>query len=128
MKKDSIAQYITRWCHLKTWPPPIITSQKCCKNKGFLMISLENLNWPYYNDERCTRKQNNSYTFTENLSCPCNHELKFSQKYPRFNEFIWKFELTLLSRAESFAKKTLLMMPLENSHCTCYHEVNFSQK
>ena len=36
----------------------------------------------------------------ENLSYPYNHELKFSQNYPRFNEvknfdLIWKFELPL---------------------------------
>ena len=39
------------------------------------------------------------------LRWPCNHNLKFLQKYPRFDEVIWKFELPLLSRADILAQK-----------------------
>ena len=88
MIKDSIAQYITQWCHLKTWPPPIImsrtgpiiTMRRVHENKAVHIHSLEN------------------------LSCACNHELTFSQKCPRFNEVIWKCELPLFPRAEIFTK------------------------
>ena len=40
----------------------------------------------------------------KNLSCPCNHELKFAQIFPRFYDVIWKFKLPLLSWVEIFAK------------------------
>ena len=43
------------------------------------MILLENLNWPYYHDEKCPLKQGKSHALLEHLSCPCNHEVKFSR-------------------------------------------------
>ena len=61
------------WCDLKIWPTPIITGWNFLKNKAVLILSLENLNCPYY------------------------HKVKFLQKYPRFNEVIWIFELPPLS-------------------------------
>ena len=99
------------------------------KNKAVLMVSLEKLNWRYYK------------------------EVKFSQKYPRFNEVTWKFELLLLSGGKIFAKgnavllmslenltcsyitrrnfcknKAVLMMPLENLNYPYYHEMKLLQK
>ena len=61
------------WCDLKIWPTPIITGWNFLKNKAVLILSLENLNCPYY------------------------HKVKFLQKYPRFNEVIRTFELSPLS-------------------------------
>ena len=108
------------WYHLKIRTGPLITMRSVQENKTSLIHSLENLN------------------------CPCNHKLKFFQKYPRFNEVIWKFELPLLSRAEIFAKishfcwtdlmnwpydyelKFLLMISLKNVTCPYYHELKFS--
>ena len=68
---------------LETWPSLIITCWCFYKNKEVLLMSLENLAWPYY------------------------RELKFLQKYKSsFVEVIWKSALPLLSRAEIFAKKS----------------------
>ena len=88
MTKDNITQYVTRRCHFKTWPPsiitirtgPIITMRSVHEKKAIHIHSLEN------------------------LSCPCNHELKFFQKYPRFNEAIWKFELPHYDELKFFQK------------------------
>ena len=111
--KDSIAQYITRWCHLKTRPVPIITSRtgpiitmrSVHENKAIHIHSLEN------------------------LSCPCNHHLKFSQKYPRFNEVIWKFELPLLSCSKRFPKiKQFCWYDLENCPPLIIMNWNFWKK
>ena len=67
------------WYDLKIRPAPIITSWNFLKNKTVLMVSLEKLNLPYYK------------------------EVKFLQKYRRFNEITWKFELPLVT-ALSIAK------------------------
>ena len=61
------------YIHLKIWPAPIITRKSVYENKTISIHSLENLACPYY------------------------HELRFLQKYPRFNEVIWTFELLPLS-------------------------------
>ena len=69
------------------------------------MMSLEKLNWLYY------------------------EEVKFFQKYPKFNEVIWKYEFPLLSRGKIFAKsKAVLLMWLENLTCSYYHKRKLSQK
>ena len=65
---------------MKIWTVPNITMRSVHENKTILIHSLEN------------------------LRRPCNHDLKFSQKYSRFNKVIWKFEPPLLSRAGTFAK------------------------
>ena len=69
------------WYHLKIWTDAIITMFSVHENKIILIHSLKN------------------------LSYPCNCELKYLHKYPRFNEIIWKFNLRLLSRAKTFAQK-----------------------
>ena len=93
------------WSDWKIWTAPIIKSWNFYKNKAILLKWLENLNCPYY------------------------HELKCSQKYPRFNEVTWIFELPLLSRGKDFFKnKAILLMWLENLNCPYYHELKFSQK
>ena len=133
MITDSITQYITR-CHLKTWPPPII------KSRTSPIITMRSVHESKAIDMHSR----------ENLSCPCNHEMKFSQKYPRFNEVIWKYELPLyelkylqkwgsfdvtwkfalplLSRGKLFPKiKAVLLMWLENLACPYYHELKCLQ-
>ena len=65
---------------LETWPSLIITCWCFYKNKEVLLMSLENLAWPYY------------------------HELKFLQKKSSFLDVIWKLKLPLLSRAEIFSE------------------------
>ena len=68
------------WCDLKFWTAPTIFPKK-----AVLLIWFGNLNCSYY------------------------HQLKFSQKYPRFNEVTRIFELPLLSRVSVFW--------LRNLHC-----------
>ena len=85
----------------------------------------------------------------ENLSCPCNHELKFSQNtqdlmkwfenlnYPiitswnfrKNRSFLlnWIEELPLLLRAEIFAQKTVLMMSVELLNWPYYQELKFCE-
>ena len=41
----------------------------------------------------------------ENLNCPYYHELELSQKYGRFYEVTWIFQLLLLSRGKNFSQK-----------------------
>ena len=93
------------WCHFKIWTCPIITRWSVHQNKG-----------PFY-------------TFTSKYDLPLHYELKLLQKCTAFNEVTWKFELSLLSRGNFFAKsKAFLLMQLENSTCPFYHQQKFSQK
>ena len=86
---------------MKIWYSTVHNTIMPCKNKAFLMIPLENLN------------------------SPCNHDLKFLQKYPRFNEVTWKFELPLLPRAEIFAKISHFCW---TDLLNCPYELKFLQK
>ena len=93
------------YIQLKTWPALLSRAEAFAKNKAVLMMSLEKLNWLYY------------------------EEVKFFQKYPKFNEVIWKYEFPLLSRGKIFAKsKAVLLMWLENLTCSYYHKRKLSQK
>ena len=67
--------------HLKIWTVPIITMRSAHVKKTIFIHLLEN------------------------LCCPCNHELKYLQRYPRFNEAIWKFELSLYHELKFLLKK-----------------------
>ena len=58
------------WSDSKIWTAPMMKDWNVLKNKAVLMISPENMN------------------------CLHNHELKFLQKSPIFNEVIWTFELS----------------------------------
>ena len=60
----------TCWSDSKIWTAPMMKGWNVLKNKAVLMISPENLN------------------------CLYNHEVKFLQKCPIFNEVIWTFELS----------------------------------
>ena len=133
MITDSITQHITRWCHLKTWPPPIITS------RTGPLITMRNVH---------ENKAIHIHSL-ENLSCPSNHEQKFSQNIRQS----WKFKLSLLSRGKVSTKirsflyihlkirpapiitswnirknKAVLLMWFENLHFPYYQELKFSQK
>ena len=93
------------WWHFKIWTCPIMTRWSVHENKG-----------PFY-------------TFTSKYDLPLYYELKCLQKCPRFNEATWKFELSLLSGGNFFAKsKAFLLMQLENPTCPYYHEQKFSTK
>ena len=150
MIKNSMTQYITQWCHLKSWPPPIITSRKFWKSKTFLWYHLKIWIGPNITMRSAHENKTIFIHSLENSRCPCNHDLKFSQKYPRFNEVTWKFELPLLSRADIFAKmrqfcwtdlmncsyypglifllkKTVLMMSLEILKWRYCHVLTFLQ-
>ena len=86
------------YIQLKTWPALLSRAEAFAKNKAVLMMPLEKLNWLYY------------------------EEVKFLQKYPKFNEAFWKYELPLLSRGKIFAKsKAVLLMWLQNLTCSYYH-------
>ena len=61
------------WSDSKIWTAPMMRGWNVLKNKAVLMISPEDLN------------------------CLYNHELRFLQKCPIFNEAIWTFELSPLS-------------------------------
>ena len=58
------------WSDSKIWTASMMKGWNVLKNKAVLMISPENLN------------------------CLYNHEVKFLQKCPIFNEVIWTFELS----------------------------------
>ena len=78
---------------LENLTSPIITTRKLFKNSFFFfLISLEHLISPGPNITMKSVHENKTVLIhlLKNLSCPYNHELKFSQKYPRFNEVIWK--------------------------------------
>ena len=69
----------------------IITTRQVVKKSVFL-ISFEHLISPGPNITMRSVRKNKTILIhsLQNLSCPGNHELKFSQKYPRFNAVIWK--------------------------------------
>ena len=69
------------WSDSKIWTVPMMKGWNVLKNKAVLMISPENLN------------------------CLYNHEVKFLQKCPIFNEVIWTFKLSwsiILSNKRQF--------------------------
>ena len=117
------------WSELKIWATLIITSSNVHKNTPHLMKLLEYLNCPYYHEGNFFAKIRQfcwsdlkiwtapitpSWNFCgskevllkrfENLNCADYGGLIFSLKWRSFADITWKFELPLLSRAESFAK------------------------
>ena len=146
----SIEQLVTSCCHLKTWPPPIITSS---------MLQKWLFGWYHLNiwtDSILTMLSvhENKIILLHSLgklSYPCNCELKYLHKYPRFNKIIWIFKLLLLSRPETcskrhfwwshlkiwtgpiistwnFCKKANLIISFENLNCPNYHDLKILPK
>ena len=85
------------------------------------MILLENLNWPYL------KIWTDLIHSLENLSCPCNHELKFSQNNQDLMKWFENLNYPLLSRAEFFAKISHFCWT-ELKNCPCYYELKFLLK
>ena len=125
MIKNSITQYITRWCQLKLDLPRL--SQKFCKNKAFWWYHLKTWTGSIITMRSVHENKTILIDSLENLRCPCNRHLKFLQKYPRFNEVIRKFELPLLSGAEIFTKRRQFCW-IDLTNCTYYHELIFLLK
>ena len=94
------------WTDLKIRTTSIMTGFNFLKNKGVFMISPDNLKCSYY------------------------YELKFSQKYPIFDEAIWTFECPIIIRYNSIKCKAVLMISLllTPSTFSYYHKVKFSLK
>ena len=90
---------------LENMTSPNHHQSKFCKNKGFLTISLESLNWPYYHYEKGPWKQDNSVTFIHLKICAA----------PVITS--WKF----------CKNKAVLLMTLENLTCSFYHAEIFAK-
>ena len=142
------------WSDVKTELPPLSRGKLFRKNKAVLLMWLENLDYLYYHNVKCSRKKDHSYTITWKFELPLlYHELKCSKKYGRFYEVIWKFTLLLSSRGKIFQKikqfcwsdsktstapiitswnflknKVVLLKWLENLNCPYYHKLKISKK
>ena len=92
----SIAQYIARWCRLKTWPLPIITSRNFVKIRVFWRYHWKAWTGPIITMRRVHENkaiQVHSFTW-KFVQFPYYHELKVT----------WIFGLSLISRGKIFSK------------------------
>ena len=117
------------WCDLKTWTAPNITRWNFLKIKAVFLKWLENLNYPYYHEIKCSQKYPDLMKLLECLNCPYYCEGK---SFSKIKQFCWCdlkiWTVPIITSSNVRKNKAILLKWLKNLNCRYYHELKFSEK
>ena len=102
---------------MKTWPPQL--SRKFCKSKAFSWSYLKIWTGPIITIRNVHQNKAILIYSLENLTCPCNHELKFSQNTQHLMKWFKNLNYLYYHKLNFRKNKSFLLTELEKCPCHC---------